>query len=378
MLQVSDVGSPQRPHEVLAMARIADIGEFGLIRRIAAVLGPAGEGVFVGIGDDAAVLATDGRRSLLASSDMLIEGVHFDLAYFSPEDLGRRLVAVNLSDIAAMGGIPRWALVSLGLRPEMEADFVERMYTGMDEVAREFGLTIVGGDTCRSPRALVIDMCILGESGERITLRSGARPGDLVLVTGQLGASAAGLGWLRNLKDGEDPAILPRTAVQEAERAHLAPRPRVREGQVLASDPRVTAVDDVSDGLAAEVGEICTASGVGARIELGRLPVSAAAAQIGPLLREDPTDLALYGGEDYELLFTFRGSEEEAAALAEKVLQDTGTAVTTIGWIVPASKGIKAVFLDGREVSLARRGYDHFAPAEEKRRAEPATDSLGR
>lgn len=340
--------------------RLGAVGELGLISKLAAVLGPAGEGVAVGIGDDAAVLAPAPGSHLLASTDMLVEGVHFNLAWLSPRELGKRILAPNLSDIAAMGGRPRWALVTLALRPDLEVEFLEEMYRGMQELADEFKVGIVGGDTCRLPERLAVDVAILGEVAPgRAILRSGAAPGDLLVVTGSLGVAAAGLAWLGGA--GATPTGgVPAGALARVLAAHRTPRPRVREGQFLAGDGRITAMDDISDGLATETREMARASRVGMLVEGDRVPISTATAAVAAALGADPLDLALYGGEDFELLCAFRGSEAEALDLGARLVQATGTGLSVIGRVLPAGEGVKLVLPGGDPIPFPEGGYDHF------------------
>jgi thiamine-monophosphate kinase len=342
--------------------RVQDIGEFALIERLVEVLGPAsrgaGQGVIRGIGDDAAVLQNNPGTRLLASCDMLVEGMHFDLSYFSPRQLGWKALAVNLSDIAAMGGRPRWALVSLGLKPELKVSFVEEIYAGIAELAGDFGVIIVGGDTCSSPERLVIDICILGEAyRSEVAYRSGAREGDLILVTGKLGAAAAGLAYLR---EGGKAEI---DGSEELRQAHLKPVPRVKEAAILIHSGMVGAMNDISDGLASELHEIVQASGCSARIWAERLPISQATALMARHMGADPRDWALYGGEDYELLLTIpgeKGSPLKARKLGRSLMKITGTPLNFIGKILPVSGAVEIVQSDGEIEPLLPGGYNHF------------------
>jgi thiamine-monophosphate kinase len=334
---------------------IQDIGEFALIERLAEVLGPAGQGagqgVIRGIGDDAAVLQNVPGTRLLAACDLLIEGVHFDLSFATPRQLGWKALAVNLSDIAAMGGRPRWVLVSLGLKPGLQVSFVEEIYAGIAELAGNFGVIIVGGDTCSSPDRLVIDLCVLGEVNRtEIAYRSGAREGDYLLVTGKLGAAAAGLAYLSAKEQ------LELEGAAELLQSQLQPVPRVKEAAVLVRSGMVGAMNDLSDGLASELHEIARASGCGARIWAERLPINPAAVLLGRQLGVDPLDWALYGGEDYELLLTIpggKGSPLVARRLSRNLWKATGTPLSMIGRVMPSSAGVEIVGLEG-EVKSSR------------------------
>ncbi|WP_298434356.1 thiamine-phosphate kinase [Geobacter sp.] len=326
--------------------KLREIGEFGLIDRIAsrAARGPA---VRIGIGDDAAATEPAPGRLILTTSDMLVEGVHFDLSFTDPYRLGRKSLAVNLSDIAAMGGEPRDFLLSLAIPPRLPVEFLDRFTDGMLSLADEHGVTLIGGDTCRSPAGLVISVTLHGDQRpERVVRRAGARPGDRLFVTGTLGDSALGLELLRRgVREG--------WAVER----HLDPSPRVAAGLALAAAGLATAMIDVSDGLLADLGHILEQSGCGAWVEAAHLPLS-------PFFREraggetpDPQLLALAGGEDYELLFAVSAEREGEVA---SVLRGTGTTATAIGSFT-AGSGATVVAGDGRELALPRGGYNHFS-----------------
>lgn len=345
--------------------RIQDIGEFALIERLTEALGPAGrgagQGVIRGIGDDAAVLQNTPGTRLLAACDLLIEGVHFDLSLTSPYRLGWKALAVNLSDIAAMGGRPRWALISLGLKPGLTVGFAEEIYAGIAALARMFGVVVVGGDTCSSPASSVIDLCVLGEARQmEIAYRSGAREGDYLLVTGTLGSAAAGLAYLTA---GKRQLEGPEGAAAELERSQLQPLPRVKEAAVLVQSGQIGAMNDLSDGLASELYEIAQASGCGALIRAERLPISPAVLALGRQLEMDPLQWALYGGEDYELLFTIpggKGSPLKLRQLSRSLEKATGTPLSMIGRVFPSSAGVAMIGLEGETKPLFPEGYSHF------------------
>jgi len=325
--------------------RLKELGEFGLIDRIAGRV-TRKAGVRIGIGDDAAALEPSPGQVTLASADMLVEGVHFDLALCDPVTLGRKSLAVNLSDIAAMGGIPRYALLSLAVPQDLSVEFLDGFTTGFLEVAAEFDVTLVGGDTCASPGGLVVSVTVMGEQfAERVVTRSSARPGDLIFVTGTLGDSALGL---KQLREGKRAGA--------AVRRHLDPLPRVREGMVLAEAGLPTAMIDVSDGLLADLGHILDLSKVGARLELDRLPLSPAFAACMPELGDDPFLLPLAGGEDYELLFTAPPGRADAV---REALAPLGTRLSVIGEIT--TSGLRVVGADGSDYPVAVRGYSHFS-----------------
>ncbi|MGC8873621.1 MAG: thiamine-phosphate kinase [Chloroflexia bacterium] len=338
--------------------RIRDLGEFGLIDRIARRLPPPGEGVVVGIGDDVAVLRLgeeDGRRNLLlATCDIQVEDVHFLKGRIIPQQLGRKVVAINVSDIAAMGGLPHYLLVSLVLPKETDVAFVDGLYEGMQEECARWGVTVVGGNMAHSPAGIVVDVFLLGEVEPGLVLqRSGARVGDRVLVTGTLGDSAAGLALLL----GPEAECAPDHRRQLHD-SHLTPTPRLPEGRAIARSGLATAMIDVSDGLASDIGHICEMSRVGVRIDLEALPISEAARALARPLGKDPCEWALFGGEDYELLFT--APPDRAEELALQVQEETGTPVSIIGEIVPAEQGMSLMRSDGTRVPLRAGGWDHF------------------
>jgi len=333
--------------------RVGDIGEFGLIKRLAGMLPCKGDPVVVGIGDDVAVLKPS-NKYFLATCDIHVEGIHFSRERISPKQLGQKVVAINLSDIAAMGGIPLYILVSLGLPQDTEVKYVDSLYEGIHEEASRFSVAIVGGNVSGSTGGLIIDIFLIGEvEPENLVLRSRARPGDRVMVTGELGASAAGLLLLQN------PGLeIPKSMAEKVKKAHFTPTPRIPEGRVIALSKVATSMIDLSDGLASDLSQICEASRVGAMIQAEHLPVSEAAIAVAELIGKDPLDLALYGGEDYELLFT--APSDEADALAIKVYKETGISVASIGEITPNFDERKVVYKDGRVEPLGAMGWNHF------------------
>ncbi len=325
--------------------KLRDLGEFGVIDRLRALVGEPPEGE-VWLGDDAAVLRAP-AGTILFTADLLVEGVHFDLELTGPEDLGYKSIAVNVSDVAAMGGTPRRALVSLTLRPGMELEWIEALYKGMRAASDRFGMAVVGGDIS-SGACLVISVALLGNpAGRRVIERRGARPGDAVCVTGTLGASAAGY---RLLRAGRRDALRERPDLKEA---HLRPSPRVAEAEVLRRH-LPTAMIDVSDGFAADLSHLCDASAVGVVVDSSRLPVVDLS---GLELDREPLELALAGGEDYELVFTI--ASERAEAAAAEVEGRTGTRLSIVGEVVEADRG-RVLTLDGVERPLEGRGWDHL------------------
>ncbi len=333
-------------------ATLAAVGERGLIARIRGRVPAPGPEVVLGIGDDAAAIRC-GTRTLLLTTDTLLEDVHFRRTTATLRDIGAKAVAVNVSDIAAMGGRPRYALLALALPPDLAVGAVDELYGGVLEALRRYEVALVGGDTCAAPRALVIGVTLVGDTDGAPIGRNGARPGDVILVTGTLGAAAAGLAVLERR-----PPALPAAAAEAVIRAHRLPAARVAEGRVLHAAGGATAMIDLSDGLATDLGHIAAESGVGAVVEAARLPIDAPTRAAAQALGVDPLQWALSGGEDYELLFT--AAPDRAAALAGAVTARTGTPVHRIGEVRPAGAGFRVVDAEGRPVPV-RAGFDHFA-----------------
>jgi len=324
---------------------IRDLGEFGLINLISRKV-RSSPMVSIGIGDDAAAFTLHEGCVALATSDMLVEGVHFDLSFCDPFRLGRKSLAVNLSDIAAMGGSPGCFLLSLAIPETLPVEFIELFTAGMLGLADEHGAVLVGGDTCASRGGLVISVTLYGEQKrERIVQRRGAHPGDAIFVTGTLGDSALGLELLLN-GHGEGSCIT----------RHLDPTPRVGEGMALAEAGLPTAMIDISDGLLADLGHILECSRVGARLHLERIPLSREFSAYLAALPERDYSLAISGGEDYELLFTAPSDRQDAI---RSLFAKLDTPVTEIGEITDDS-GRTVLLSEGRQVTVDRTGFDHF------------------
>ncbi len=327
------------------------LSETALITALAREFGPAPSGVVLGIGDDCAALAVNGADYLLWTVDSLVEGVHFDLAYTTLAQLGWKSLTVNLSDIAAMGGDPGPALLSLGWPPARDRGGALAFAAGLAEAAREYGVAVIGGDTVSSPGGLIITVTLMGRVPARQMLRrAGAGIGDLVFVTGPIGEAAAGLEILRRGLDLPPDLKVPLTE------AHLRPRPLLRAGRLLAQEGLATALIDTSDGVATDLYHICQASGVGARLAAGAVPVSPRVQAAAPLLGRDPMELALTGGEDYLLLFT--ATPEMAGRLPQAFARAGLAAPLPLGRIVAGDR----VWLStpAGEVDISGQGYDHF------------------
>src|SRR5437762_13278198 len=338
------------------MARLQHLTEKGFIHEVARLARP-GRGVtprpILGIGDDAAVLpASQGLHALL-TTDLLTDGIHFRSAWTPGSLLGRKVLAVNLSDIAAMGGVPGAFVFSAGFPRSTDPRYALDVARGLASQARRFGAVLVGGDTCAS-RTLVVSVTLLGhvERGRDVR-RSGARAGDGLYVTGSLGSAAAGL---RLLRSG---ARLGRAAGMRAAamRAHLDPEPRVLAGRALGLTGLAAAMIDLSDGLAQDLPRLCAASGTGAVVEEAAIPVARPAAAV--LGGRDATRAAVVGGEDYELLFAARpGHDDQVRRLARRM----GLPVSRIGQIVPKRSGVRILTRAGRYVPMEelRGRFRHF------------------
>lgn len=325
------------------------IGEFGLIRKFISNLPPFPRAVVVGPGDDAAVVCLGRARQasplLLLTTDMMIEGVHFRKDWMTAREIGDKSMRVNLSDIAAMGGIPKFALVSVGLPKKMSVEEAGQIVRGITQAARESGVAVVGGDTNASPK-LVINVAVLGEARGRFLTRKGARSGDFLYVTGTLGDSSLGLHALQRRK---------RSGFKKFIRRHLSPPLRIAVGERLAGRPQVHAMIDLSDGLIGDLGHILEASGVGAEVWVDHLPRSAGFADKAKSLRLGPLSLQLTGGEDYELLFT----ASPRTRIPRKI---DGVPVTKIGMILSRKAGLRLVDRVGHRYFQRKfKGFSHFS-----------------
>lgn len=322
--------------------KLKDIGEFGLIRKIQQRAGVA-EHLVLGIGDDCAIQRQDSGQELLTSTDLLIEGVHFDRRWTSMEQLGRKSVAVNISDIAAMGGLPKSLLLGVACPSSISVAELEQFTSGFLAEAKNYGAVLAGGDTCASSGPLMISVTVQGEvaAGQAIR-RDGAQLGDAIYVSGSLGDSALALTLLQRDKEA-DPLLLQR---------HHTPEARVGLGLRLSKQQLATAMLDVSDGILSDLQHILDASGVGAELQLSAIPLST---PFRKGLQEDATliDLALGGGEDYELLFT--SSDHTLANITE-----FSPLVSKIGSICQ-EKWLRIRCSDNSLYQCSRGGFDHFS-----------------
>lgn len=313
--------------------------------------GPVPAGLIVPNGDDAAAYLSEPGECSVVTTDTLVEGVHFDLAYTRPREVGRKWLAVNLSDLAAMGAAPRWALLSVVIAGEAPEELARELGEGARAQAGEHGVTIIGGNVSRTRGPTVLTAVLIGAARpERLVRRRGARPGDGIFVTGSLGDARGGL--MRALRRGRpedgDPAM-------PLLRALVDPVPRVSAGLVLAERGLARSMCDVSDGFTRDLGRLLVADGLGARIEAAALPISEALRAFADGAAEDPLALALAGGEDYELLFT---SDPSGAAEVRAALAGVGTPVTEVGRVT-AEPGLRIVAQDGTLLAPPG-GHDHF------------------
>jgi thiamine-monophosphate kinase len=336
--------------------RITDIGEFGLIRKINDLLireGIRSERVTLGIGDDTASFLPRPGYEILVTCDSLVEGRHYLPGHITPLDLGRRAMTLNISDIGAMGGRPLYALVSLGLKAAFQVRDVEEMYRGFLVELNPFNASIIGGNLTRSGNGLFIDITLIGEveQGKGVR-RSGARPGDVILVTGYPGQAAAGLRLL--LQAQNDAQIENHPLIK----IFNAPSHRASLGAVMAKAGLATAMIDTSDGLLADLGHICQESQVGADLCKEKLPISEALRQAATLLNQDPYDFLLGESDDYELVITCR--PEDVALLLSKSAQCCPVPVTEIGMITERPGEIALLLSDNQRRPLKPSGWDHF------------------
>jgi thiamine-monophosphate kinase len=330
--------------------RVSEIGEFGLIEILNRMVEesrdlrhPAWKNLKAGIGDDAAAWNNSGVSTLI-TTDCLVQDVHFKPGQIAWRDLGWKALSVNLSDIAAMGGTAEYAVVTLGLPAKTTVESIAELYKGILEAANEFGAVIAGGDITSS-KTIFISVTVTGSAGEHILRRSAARPGDLVAVTGYPGSAAAGMKLIDSGTAAGDAPL---------KQAFLRPVPRLKEGKIILDEGGICAID-ISDGLVADMGHICQASRVSARIDIEHIPVHPTARRVFPA---EALDMALGGGEDYELLFT------ASADVIEKVRAKISIPVTTIGEITTGQPGIVQIIDScGHLYKPASAGWDHFGNA---------------
>ena len=311
-------------------------GEFGLIERISNKIQLFSKDVVAGIGDDAAVLNYDKNNYLLITTDTLIENDHFSLKYSNPEQIGMKAVEQNVSDIAAMGGIPKYALVSLAMPKNISVEFVDKLYDGINQKSKKYKINIVGGNITHS-KEIIVNVALIGFVEKKyLALRSGAKINDLIFCSGDVGKSTAGLELLRSNVKGN------------SIKKHLEPQSRLNLARELVR-VGINSMIDVSDGVASEVKHICEQSNVGAIIYCDKIPISKDTINDAKKIKKNQIDLSLYGGEDFELIFT-------AGKNKLKKLKEYDVAV--IGKIVDKKYGVKLI-KNGKKLDL-ESGFDHF------------------
>ena len=340
--------------------RVGDIGEFGLIRRIGGLLNKEGirsERVTLGIGDDTASFLPRTGYELLVTCDCMVEGRHYLPGKISPLDLGRRAMALNISDIGAMGGKPLYALISLGLKADILVHDLEEMYRGFLRELNPFGASIIGGNLTKSGDGMFIDITLIGEveQGKGVR-RSGARPGDIIWVTGYPGQAAAGLQLL--LRAPDDLQILEHPLVK----IFTNPSHRAQVGEAIAKAERATAMIDTSDGFLGDLGHICEESKVGAELFKEKLPVSNDLREAALILHQDPYDFFLGDSDDYELVITCR--PQDAGPLGSVVSRCCPVLLTEVGRITETTGEIMMRLPGGGRVPIKRSGWDHFLPTD--------------
>ena len=337
------------------MMNLKEIGELGLIQHIKEKVGREDADVVAGIGDDAAVIKSGGKNLTLLAADMLIENVHFGIGKMSFTQIGHKALAVNLSDIAAMGGTPRHLFVSLAIPKQMSAKTMLAVYDGIKTACRRHNVNILGGDTSASPDRLMINVTVVGESHEEEVLyRSGAQPGDRIYITGTIGDSAAGLKLIMEEASAPEPFA---SALIEA---HNRPSPFLKTGRTVARSRLASAMIDLSDGLASDLWHICESSHVGARLIQSALPLSDELRKMAKINGLDPYTLALSGGEDYRLLITV--PKKNIDRFQKMIGKSDKCPISCIGEITGDS-GIEIILPNGMKDRLDIAGFDHFLPS---------------
>lgn len=357
--------SPYRPHQLFTdmphsrSRRPTPLQEFQLIETLHRRYGATGPNVVRGIGDDAAVVTPIKGQELVLTTDLLAEGVHFDHKTSTFQDIGYKAAVASLSDIAAMGAKPDYLLVSLAIPHSRTASDIQRLYRGLMLACRPHGVELIGGDTSASRQGLFVNIVLIGsmKAGRALT-RDGARAGDLLYVTGTIGDALAGLKLLsaRPRTKGAMLGFKTRSA-QGLIHRHLRPTPRVTVGQILSAQRLATSAIDLSDGLSGDLRHMCEQSHVGAEIDRNALPISSALRRYADMNEVDPVDVALQGGEDYELLFTVAPRHRKKL---EQQGRQTGCLLSCIGVIKPKTYGIRIKDQSGAVRQMPMLSYRHF------------------
>lgn len=336
---------------------LKDVGEWGLLKWLYEKIGKhfgTKENVMVGVGDDAAVIDLGDGVKFAITMDALVEGVHFELSYVMPSELGWKALSVNLSDMAAMFAKPLAAFVTLALPSDTTFLWVRQLYRGMIELSNKFDVAILGGDTSRSNGGIFISACVIGKCGEKLPTRNAATPGELIIVTGTLGDSALGLLSLQKL--GRK-AAMRSEALKWLVKRHLQPMPRLNEGLTALATGLYGCAIDLSDGLASDLRRVAEMSSVRMCVWLDRLPMSTQAMQACKLFNRSPIEMALTGGEDYELVIT--ASPDRAYELCEAIERACGTRCSIIGRVERGGPDVYGVDERGKHLELVG-GYEHF------------------
>ena len=333
---------------------LEELGEHGLIRRIQKRFKSKDRSIVVGIGDDAAIINPSPGKSLIISTDTLREDIHFKKKFYSPSDIGWKAVAVSVSDIAAMGGIPRFLLLSIAVPDKTIVKDIDGLLNGVKDISTLYDIALIGGNISRSKKGITLDTTVMGELPKgKGRLRSGASVGDLIYVTGIVGSSAIGLSLLKSS------SVYSTTSLSTSQliSTHLRPLPKVNEGIILSKNKLATAMIDISDGLLADLSHICDQSKVGANIYRDLIPLPDIHLKLKKRLAKEPLFYALYGGEDYELLFTIKKRDREKL---EAIFKKKNFDITFIGEITSKDNGIRMVGIDGNKRIIRPGGFDHF------------------
>ncbi|MFC1562782.1 thiamine-phosphate kinase [candidate division KSB1 bacterium] len=332
--------------------KLEEIGELGFINNLEKKYKSDNAEILKGIGDDTAVFLNENEYAILLTTDMLIENIHFRISDISPVDLGFKSLAVNLSDIAAMGGIPKNVFLSLGIPEKISYEFLTEFYNGMEDLKKKYNLNIIGGDTNSSRNDFIINIVVTGIiKKDEIIYRDGAKIKDKIFVTGYLGDSACGLDVLfgkLNLDENHKNYF---------QNTHIKPNPQIKEGNVIANSKLANSMIDLSDGLAADLRNICNQSRVGAVIYENQIPYSGYMKDISHLENVNSLEYALYGGEDYSLLFTV--SPENKTKLSKIYNSEIQTPLFEIGEIIEG-KDMEIILKTNKREKIAKTGFQHF------------------
>lgn len=333
---------------------VSDLGEFTLIDRIKQILPQAKHpDVLIGLGDDTAVIRIDQNKALIATCDIQIEDQHFRLKHISTYQLGRRAIAVNLSDIASMGGKPSFALVSLGLPSKFPVIDYDQLFQGIKDELSQYSAHLIGGNLAKTERKLIVDVTLLGEvHPDHLLSRSGSKVGDKIFVTGRLGESGAGFHILETFGQ-----YYPEKYANLV-KAHLQPTPRIEAGKMIAETKMVTSMIDISDGIASDLYHICRMSGVGAEIQSECIPLPENIEEVSEIAHTNPLDIALYSGEDYELLFTVK--PDVISTLITEISDKLSLLITEIGHIVTRAEGYHLIDAQQNRIPILPKGWNHF------------------